>query len=56
MCSDGLTKELGPERINAILAASDPGDAAQALADAACDAGGRDNVTTLVIDFLASGG
>ncbi len=52
LCSDGLDKEIPPERIARILAASErPAEAAQALVQAACEAGGRDNVTTLVVDF-----
>lgn len=51
LCSDGLDKELSPARIAGILAAPEPAAAAQALVQSACDAGGRDNVTTLVVDF-----
>jgi len=53
LCSDGLMKELGREDIERILMETpgSPLDAAQALVDAACSAGGRDNVTVVVIDF-----
>ncbi|MBN2886255.1 MAG: serine/threonine-protein phosphatase, partial [Chromatiaceae bacterium] len=53
LCSDGLMKELGREDIERILMQTpgSPLEAAQALVDAACKAGGRDNVTVLVIDF-----
>ena len=50
VCSDGLNGELGDREIGAILGAhDDPGDAAVALVDAAVDAGGRDNVTVVVV-------
>jgi protein phosphatase len=50
VCSDGLNGELGDPEIGAILGAhDDPGDAAVALVDAAVDAGGRDNVTVVVV-------
>lgn len=53
LCSDGLMKELGREDIRRILMETpdSPREAAQALVDAACAAGGRDNVTAVVIDF-----
>ena len=55
ICSDGLTKELGDERIRLHLAAGMPADeTASALVDAALAAGGRDNVTVVVVDVLAS--
>ena len=51
ICSDGLTKELGDERIRLHLAAGMPADeTASALVDAALAAGGRDNVTVAVVD------
>ncbi|WP_460749920.1 PP2C family protein-serine/threonine phosphatase [Myceligenerans cantabricum] len=51
VCSDGLTAELDDEQIREILlACPDPGNAAQELVDAALEAGGRDNVTVLVVD------
>lgn len=53
VCSDGLTKELGDERIRLHMAAglSAP-ETAGALIDAALAAGGRDNITTIVVDVL----
>ncbi|MBK1721553.1 PP2C family protein-serine/threonine phosphatase [Thiocystis violacea] len=51
LCSDGLVKELSLERIREILAEPEPAGVAQTLVEAACEAGGRDNVTALVIDF-----
>jgi protein phosphatase len=53
ICSDGLTKELGDEEILAHLAAGLPAsETTQALVAHALAAGGRDNVTTVVIDVL----
>ena len=55
ICSDGLTKELGDERIRLHLAAGMPADeTAGALVDAALAAGGRDNVTVAVVDVTAA--
>lgn len=51
VCSDGLTAEVGDAQIREILlGCPDPGAAAQELVDAALAAGGRDNVTVLVVD------
>lgn len=51
VCSDGLTKELSVRHLAAVLAAVEGADdAARALVDAAVDAGGRDNVTAVVVD------
>ena len=53
ICSDGLTKEISDERIRLHLAAAlSPSETATALIDAALAAGGRDNVTTIVIDVV----
>jgi protein phosphatase len=53
ICSDGLTKELGDDRLRLHLAAGMPADeTASALVDAALAAGGRDNVTVAVVDVL----
>jgi protein phosphatase len=51
LCSDGLTKELTHERIHQLLGAGDPLEVVQALVENACSAGGRDNVTAVVVDF-----
>lgn len=54
LCSDGLTKEVDDRRIRRYLTES--GSAAQTaddLMDAALAAGGRDNVTVVVIDVMA---
>ncbi|MGV3713351.1 PP2C family protein-serine/threonine phosphatase [Pseudolysinimonas sp.] len=51
LCSDGLTKELDDARIRHLL--SESGSAAETadeLMDAALAAGGRDNVTVVVLD------
>ena len=51
LCSDGLDKELSDPQIAALLAGSDPGQVARALVEHACQAGGRDNVTAVVVRF-----
>lgn len=62
VCSDGLTKEINDERIRLHLAAGlSSEETAGALVDAALAAGGRDNVTVIVVDVIgapsaASGG
>lgn len=56
LCSDGLTSELTDDAILAVLSrVVDPAEAADALVDAALEAGGRDNVTVLVVDVPAAG-
>ena len=53
LCSDGLTKELPADRLRLHLAARLSAiETAGALVDAALAAGGRDNVTVIVIDVL----
>lgn len=53
ICSDGLTKEINDDRIRLHMAAGlSPVETAGALIDAALAAGGRDNITTIVIDVL----
>ena len=50
ICSDGLNGELSDDHIAALLGEhEDPHDAAVALVDAAVDAGGRDNVSVVVV-------
>lgn len=50
VCSDGLTNELGDEQLRDILQAhTDPRDAADELVRAAVAAGGRDNVSIVVV-------
>lgn len=51
LCSDGLFNEVADEAIATILGSiADPDEAAQALVVAANGNGGRDNITTLVVD------
>ena len=53
ICSDGLTKEVGDDRLRLHLASGMPAsETASALVDAALAAGGRDNVTLIVVDVL----
>ncbi|MGH2710662.1 MAG: Stp1/IreP family PP2C-type Ser/Thr phosphatase [Actinomycetota bacterium] len=53
LCSDGLTGMVGEDRITEILSASkSPQAAADALVEAANEAGGQDNITAVVIDVL----
>ena len=50
LCSDGLTDELDPERIEAELAgADDPRAAVEGLLRATLDAGARDNVSIVLV-------
>ena len=54
LCSDGLVDEITDEHITDVLKAhpDDPAAAARALVAAANEAGGRDNVTVIVVDVL----
>ncbi len=53
ICSDGLTGELTEHLIAALLLdIADPRDAAEALVREAVTAGGRDNVTAVVVDVV----
>jgi len=53
LCSDGLVDEVADTDITTILLDTpDPQEAAEALVDAANAAGGRDNVTVIVVDVL----
>lgn len=53
VCSDGLTKEVDFSQLEQQLAAGrSPDQTASLLVDAALAAGGRDNVTVLVVDVL----
>lgn len=59
LCSDGLTNMLNDEQIHHLLSSNEqnrrlsPQAACQALVEAANQAGGTDNITAMVIDFLA---
>ena len=56
ICSDGLTTELSDDTIHGGLSAyPDPGEAATWLVAEALKAGGRDNVTVVVVDSAAGG-
>lgn len=56
ICSDGLTKELTDYGILHFLRENDdPGDAVDAMLDAALENGGRDNVTLIVLRVLLTG-
>lgn len=57
LCSDGLTSEVSDEAIRATLTmAGGPESAAEALVARANEAGGRDNITVIVVDVVAGGG
>lgn len=51
LCSDGLYRELGPGTLAALLGSAPPGEVAHSLVHQACEHGGRDNVTAVVVDF-----
>jgi PPM family protein phosphatase len=52
ICSDGLFGELPDEVILPLLAVGGPQQSAEALVAAANDAGGRDNITAVVVDIV----
>lgn len=57
LCSDGLSGEVpSPQLDELVVAAPDPDAAVVSLIAAALDAGGRDNVTAIVIDVIEVGG
>ena len=51
LCSDGLFSELTDDQILSVLRVGDPQHAADMLVAAANDAGGRDNITIVVVDI-----
>jgi len=56
LCSDGLSNEVDPQEMAAILAATpDPQGAAEALVARANEHGGNDNITVVVVDVLVGG-
>src|SRR5690606_22841599 len=53
ICSDGLTREVGRDRLRLHLAARlSAAETASALVDAALAAGGRDNISVLIVDVV----
>jgi PPM family protein phosphatase len=52
LCSDGLTDLVAEERIAAVLRLEEPLAAASVLTQSALAAGGRDNVTCVVLDVV----
>lgn len=56
LCSDGLSRELTPQRIAALLGTGDVRHAAQSLIEATLAAGARDNVTVVVIEAAMPSG
>jgi len=55
LCSDGLFNEVDAQGIAMILATEpDPQQAAHKLIDAANAGGGRDNITTVIVDIVAA--
>ncbi len=53
LCSDGLVDEVDDDVIKDTLATlSDPQEAAERLVDQANEAGGRDNITVIIVDVL----
>ena len=55
LCSDGLTNEVPDDLIREVLVAvSDPQEAAERLSRMADEAGGRDNISVIVVDVLTA--
>lgn len=52
LCSDGLTDLVDDARIAAVLRGRDPDEAAAELTAAALRAGGKDNITCVVVDVI----
>jgi len=56
LCSDGLTKELDQEQIRAALSSHRSAlETANSLVAQALDAGGRDNITVIIVDVTNTG-
>jgi serine/threonine protein phosphatase PrpC len=56
LCSDGINGMIDDADIEHVLATvPDPTDAAEALVQAALEAGGRDNATAVVVDAVVAG-
>jgi protein phosphatase len=56
LCSDGLFREVDNARLTAALGSFPPAECVRSLVQQACDLGGRDNVTAVVIDVVAPAG
>jgi serine/threonine protein phosphatase PrpC len=57
LCSDGLSGEVTEDQISAVLRRlDDPTEAATELVRLANEAGGRDNITVVVVDVVDDGG
>jgi protein phosphatase len=57
LCSDGLFGEVDEDRIGSVLRRlADPQEAAAELVRLANEAGGRDNITVVVVDVVDDGG
>jgi PPM family protein phosphatase len=57
LCSDGLTDMIADDEIAAILmAGADPGATCESLVHAANAAGGKDNITTVIVDYHSADG
>ena len=55
ICSDGLTREVGDVALREMLSAGlGPQETATTLVDAALAAGGRDNITLVIVDVVES--
>ncbi len=55
VCSDGLTTELEDEELRAVLTVGGrPDSVAQELLRRACEAGGRDNISVVVVDTISA--
>lgn len=52
ICSDGLTDLVDDSRIETVLRGHDPDGAAAMLTQQALSAGGRDNITVVVVDVI----
>lgn len=53
LCSDGLTSEVDDEEIGRVLSHGSVEQAVSGLVERALEAGGRDNVSVVVVDVLA---
>ena len=55
LCSDGLTKMVADQVIADVLSEQSPDDVCEVLIDAALQAGGRDNVSCVIVTLVSSG-